>query len=164
MPNGEQPFEPFELPEFPTLFTPEDEARLRDIEEQRKQLEDIFQAKFTQAAWARVPFPEKAVRRLLPPWVSPVAKLVTPPALGFGFGFTPEQAEKVRLELEEEYKELVRRERVTRVLPSIKNTLRALALTDEDMVTDIGELRSIFKLDELGFTEEEAGYISSFAQ
>ena len=165
MQNGdERPFEPFKLPDFPTLFTPEDTARLKDIEVQRQQLEDIFQAKFTPAQWAKVSLPEKVARRVLPAWLSPAARLVTPPALGFGFGFTPEQAEKVRLELEEEYKELVRRERVTRVLPSIKNTLRALALTDEDMITDIGELRSIFKLDELGFSEEEAGYISSFAQ
>ena len=164
MANGVPPFELPALPAFPTLFGEEEAKRLEEIEEQRKRVEEVHRGKFTPEQWAKVPAPEKLVRRLLPPWVTPVAKVLTPWEWGWEFGFTPEQAEKKRLELEEEYKELVRRERVTRVLPSVKNTLRALALTDADMVTDIGELRSIFKLDELGFTEEEAGYISSFAQ
>ena len=151
------------LPPFPTLFTPEDEERLRKIEEQRRQLEKVFQTKFTPEAWAKLPLPERAMREFLPPWLTPVAKVVTPEEFGVDFGFTPAQAQEKRLELEEEYKELLRKQRITRILPLVKETLRALAFT-KDVITDATELRSIFKLGEMGFSEDEIGYVTGLAQ
>ena len=159
MPNGDATA----FPKFPSLFTPKDAERLATLEAQRKEIEQVFQAKFTPGAWAKVPAVEKAVRGFLPPWTAPLVKVVTPADWGWDFGFTPEQAQEKRIEIEEDYKELVRKQRVNKLVPAITETLRTLALT-ENIITDAGQLREIFKLEELGFNEDEIGYISSFAQ
>ena len=64
MPNG------VELPAFPTQFTEKEQKRLEELKEQRKKVEEIYQAKFTPEAWAKVPPVEKAVRKVLPSWLS----------------------------------------------------------------------------------------------
>jgi len=158
MPNGT------EFPKFPTAFTEKEQVRLKELGEQRREIERIYQAKFTPEAWTRVSPIEKAVRWVLPSWVSPAIRAITPWEKGaWDYGFTPEQVQEYRFGLEEEYKELVRQEKVTKLLPAIETDLAIAALSGEP-ITDISELLSNFPELKADFTEEERTYLSSLAQ
>lgn len=157
MPNGDEALE------FPTAFTEEDIKRLREIEEQRKAIERAYRTKFAERAWAEVPLAERAVRRVTPPWLAPVTGLLPGIAETLEFGFTPEQFQEQVLEIEEEFKELTRRQKVTELLPNIQADIMLAALAGE-AITDTSELLSMFP--ELGkdFTEEEIGYLARLGQ
>ena len=159
MPNGNNNG----FPEFPTVFTAEDIKRLREIEERRKAVAEAYRGKFAEEAWARVPLAERAVRRVTPPWLAPVTKLLPGVAETLEFGFTPEQFQEQVLEMEEEFKELTRRQKVTGLLPNIQADIMMAALAGET-ITDTSELLSMFP--ELGkdFTEEEIGYLARLGQ
>ena len=59
------------LPKFPTQFTPEDEQRLRELEEQRKAMQAAYQSKFSGQAWEGTPFWERGLREVTPPFLLP---------------------------------------------------------------------------------------------
>jgi hypothetical protein len=128
-------------------------------------MEQIFKTKFSQEAWSNVSAPEKAARTTISgTFFEPIVKAVTPWQWGFDYGLTPELAQEERVKVETEYQELLRRQEVSRVAPMIQDTLRRMALTQEGSPTDKASLTSIFKLNELGFNEEDIAGITSYAQ
>lgn len=157
MPNGEEALR------FPTLFGEEEAERLRELEKQRKAMAQAYRVKFTPSAWAGVPAPERAVRRVAPPWTTPIVAALPETAETLEYGYTPEQIQERMVEMEEEYKELVRRQTVTNLLPGIQTDIVLSALAGEPIL-DTSELMSTFP--ELGrdFTEEEIGYLARLSQ
>ena len=153
------------LPEFPTQWGEKEEGRLQTLAEQKTQMEELYKTKFSPEAWKATPFPERAIRGLLPGTVfEPIIGALTPWQWGFDYGVTPKQAREKMQQAEEEYSELLRMQRVVTILPSIQNTLRALALTDITIITTREELDKYFKLSSIGFTEEEQAYVVEFAR
>ena len=62
MPNGiEFPV----LPTIPKVFNEEDAARLKELETLRTQMSQVYQAKFSPEAWAKVSPLEKLSRHML---------------------------------------------------------------------------------------------------
>ena len=155
----------FELPKFPTAFGEKEQRRLEELEAQKRQMQEIFKTKFSPDAWKQVSLPERATRKLLADTnLVPFVKAITPWQWGWDFGFTPEQHRAEVDKVATEYKELARRERVTGMLPTVMESIRNLALSNESLITDIDQLKAIFKLDKLGFTDEEAGFVAQYAR
>lgn len=152
-----------EFPKFPTAFTEQDVERLRQLDVQRKQLEEAYQVKFSRAAWARTPAVERAVRRVTPPWITPAIAALPGTAETFEYGLTPEQFQERMLEFEEEFRELTRRQKITRILPNVQTDLMVSALAGEP-ITDTSELLSTFPELRQDFTEEEIGYLARLGQ
>lgn len=153
------------LPAFPTTWSEEEEKRLKGLEEQKTHMEELFQTKFSPEAWAKVSAPERIFRG----WLAETAfqqpiKAISPWKWGFDYGVTPEQARIKQIEVEAEYQELLRMQRVISTLPMIQKTLRALALSKQLKVTTKEELDKYFKLGQIGFTEEETSYVVEFAR
>lgn len=151
------------FPTFPTQFSEEEQKRLTEIEEQKKKMLEVYQTKFAPAAWAEVSLPEKGLRNLLPSWLSGVVGAATPWEWGWDFGFTPEQAQDELFKLEEEFKELTRQKKVTRLLADIQTDLMVAALSGSP-ITDISQLLSNFPELRTDFTEDELSYITALAQ
>jgi len=153
------------LPEFPTQWGEGEQERLKTLKEQKTQMEELYKTKFAPEAWEATPFPERLFRGMLPGTVfEPIISKLTPWQWGFDYGVTPEQARERMQKAEDEYSELLRMQRVVTILPSIQNTLRALALANATIITTREELDKYFKLSRLGFTEEEQAYVVTFAQ
>jgi len=154
----------FKIPEFPTLYGEEERKRQAKLAEQKSQIEELFRTKFDVEAWANLPGPERAIREFIAKSEGPVsfsgfAGLVSPWEWGFDYGVIPSQARERQQEVEAEYDELIRKEKVTTVLPLIQNTLRILAMAGESVP---GDFDSFFKLDKLDFTPEEKAYLYRF--
>lgn len=159
MPNGEL----FKIPAFPTAFTSEDVTRLEELEEQRKAMEEAYKGKFSREAWAKVPGWEKAAREILPGWITPAIRAAPGIAETWEFGFTPEQFQKTMLGMEEEYKELVRRQKITALLPNIQTGIVIAALAGKPIL-DASDLMSTFPELQTDFTEEEINYLARLSQ
>jgi hypothetical protein len=154
----------FKLPEFPTLFTPEDEARKQELEKQKQAMLGIYQQKFATNAPSAPSPPEAALRKFVQPtFLSKIARVLTPADWGYDYGMTPDEAQKRLNEVSTELQELNRKEQVTNLIEPIQNTLRMLALSGE-AVTSTDELNQLFKLDQLGFTDEEKAYLATYAR
>lgn len=154
-----------EFPKFPTQFTEEEASRLEKIKEQRKQMEQVYQSKFTQEAWSKVNPIEKAVRWWLPSFTAPLVKAVTPWQWGWEYGFTPEQAQEKRTDLEIEFKELAREEKVTRLLPVVLGSLEIAVLSGEPIESATDLVQRAFPSDmSQDFTDEEKEFISSYGR
>jgi hypothetical protein len=154
----------FELPKFPTAFTTEDKKRMSELEQQRREMEKVYQAKFSKKAWEATSPAEKFVRSALPSQLSGVAEFVTPWEVGaWDFGFTPEQFQENVMEVEEEYKELARRSKVTSVLPEIQSDIILSAL-EGSPILDRSQLMSTFPELRFNFNEEEIDYLSRLSE
>ena len=67
------------IPEFPTTFGETEQQSLDILAKQKAQMEEIYQTKFAEQAWSKVPIPEKAVRGLVSGTVfEPLISAVTP--------------------------------------------------------------------------------------
>lgn len=152
------------LPKFPTVFGEEEEKRLQEVEKQKTQMEEVYKTKFTPEAWAGMSKAEVGLRRGLAGTVFAPSLTLAPWEWGFDYGLTPEEAQERLVETQSEYEELLRMQRVVTLLPSIQNSLRALALTPDKLVTTREDMNKYFKLGELGFTDEEQNYLVAFAQ
>jgi len=137
MPNGT------DFPQFPTVFIEEDVKRLEDLEKQREVMEQAYQVKFSKEAWAKTPTWEKAARGVIPTWMTPAIRALPGIAETWEFGYTPEQFEESMVDVEEEYKELVRKQKVTSLLPNIQTGIAIAALSGEP-ITSTSDLLAIF--------------------
>ncbi len=158
MPNGEEGF-----PKFPTQFLPEDAERIKQLKEQRRALEQAFKVKFSREAWSKISPVERAIRRVTPPWLAPVVEAFPGRAETLEFGFTPEQFQEQSLEIEEEFKELARKQKVTNLLPSIQSDILMSALLG-DPILNTSELMSAFPELRTDFNEEEINYLARISQ
>lgn len=153
------------LPEFPTPWGEEEEKRLSQLQQQKTRMEELWKTKFSPDAWSRTSPPEKAIRNIMAGQVfEPIARAVSPWQWGFDYGVIPGDFREQMFETEAQYQEMIRMQRVVSVLPSILNTLRALALTNATIVTTKEELDKYFKLTKIGFTDEETAYVVDFAR
>jgi len=152
------------LPSFPTAFGETEEKRLQEVEKQKTQMEEVYKTKFTPEAWAAMSPAEKGLRQGLAGTVFAPATALAPWEWGFDYGLTPDEAQERLVTNEAEYQELLRMQRVVSLLPSIQNGLRALAVTPGKMITTREDLNKYFKLDQLGFTDDEQEYVVAFAQ
>ena len=159
MPNGDL----FKLPAFPTSFTEEDAKRLEQLEKQREIMEEAYKVKFSREAWGRAPGWEKAARQITPSWFTPAIRALPGVAETWEFGYTPEQFQKSMFEVEEEYKELARKQKITGLLPNIQTGIVIAALQGEP-ITDTSDLLSTFPELRADFTEEEINYLARLSQ
>lgn len=155
----------FKLPAFPTEFTASDAERLDQLSEQRKMLQNLYLQHYTPEKWEGKP----ATERYLRSFASTVglggashALRDIIPGEAFQWGLTPEQARTYRLEIEGEYEELKRRQKVSIQSENIMQDIRLLALSGMTIST-IADLYRRFP--ELGdWKESEVAFIASFAQ
>lgn len=157
MPNGT------EFPKFPTVFGEDEQERLEEIKKKKAQMEEVYRTKFAPGAPSPPSLPEQAIRGILPEWTSGIVGAMLPWEWGWDYGFTREQVEKNLAETEEEYKELVRAEKVTRLYPQIEKDLMVMALQGSP-ITTTEELMSMFPELQNDFTEEEIGYLAGVGQ
>lgn len=151
------------FPGFPTTFGEKETKRLKELEEQRRAIEEAYRVKFSKEAWARTPAPEKAVRAVTPPWLAGAVRILPGEAPTLGYGFTPEQFQERAAEVETEYKELARRQKVTELLPNIQADLVVSSLAGEP-ITDTSDLLSTFPELRSDFTDEEINYLARLGQ
>jgi archaellum component FlaC len=157
------PTNPYELPKFPTAFTDEDLARKTELENQRKAMDKIYKEQFSKEVWNKTGSAEKVLRNLTPSFLSKPIQMLTPGDTGFDFGFTPSQFQEQLLDVEEEYRDISRREKVTSMLPDIQAGIILSALQGEPIL-DVSELKSTFPELQTDFTDEEIDYLSKMAE
>jgi hypothetical protein len=152
------------FPAFPTVYTPEDSKRLKDLEDQKKAIAKLYpETKGFEAVFAEKPSLEQDARKLFAtmPVVSNIAKAVAPADWGLQFGFTPEQQRLYSDQIEAEYSGLLRKQSVTGVIDHIKKDMTLAAIAGKPF-SDIGNLDNYFP--ELKqFTPEEKKYVGDFA-
>jgi len=128
MANGEAPKEsPFKLPSFPVQFSDIDKARVTELDEKRKELENIYLGHYTPEAWGAKPLIERGARRVAES-VIPFDKTFRDITPWEEQGFTPQQFDEYRGEIESEYQGLLRNQLVLDRVSHIKEHLLALAL------------------------------------
>uniref|UniRef100_A0A6M3KKP8 Uncharacterized protein n=1 Tax=viral metagenome TaxID=1070528 RepID=A0A6M3KKP8_9ZZZZ len=152
------------FPSFPTSYTKRDIERQVELAAQRRALEQAYKVKFSPQAWAGTPMAERAVRRVTPPWLAGIVRTVTPglePTTEFGF--TPGQWRESSDAIEQEYKELARKQKVTSLLPNIQADLMVSALAGEHY-TDISSLKEEFPELRSDFSDEELNYLARLGQ
>ena len=157
MSDGEEK-NPLALPTFPTTYGGKEQKRLEELQKQKTEMEQVYQQKFAPGAWAKAPVIEKAARGFVAnlPWITKPLGWITPTSWGFDYGVTPEQAQRQMADMEIEYKELVRREKVTRVLPELEFNMIVAALSGQPLMTMAEILPEGFRGD---FTEDEKAYL-----
>ncbi|MGW8177289.1 MAG: hypothetical protein ACWGQW_00610, partial [bacterium] len=154
-----------EFPKFPTQFTEQEAARLKEIEEEKKKIEQVYQAKFTDEAWSKVNPVEKFARWALPEFTQGLVGAIAPDDWGWDYGYTPEQVQEYRTNLEVEYKELARQEKVTRLLPLVLGSLELAILTGEPIESGSELVARAFPADmNSDFNEEEKNFITAYGQ
>ena len=152
-----------EFPRFPTEFTEDEAERLNQLEQQKSQMEQIYQQKFSEQAWAKVPAPEKFLRNLLPTWTRPLVQALPGTAETWDWGYTPEQFRHEQQKVFEEYKELAREEKVTRLLPTILGSMELAYLSGEPITSPSEFVAKVFPSEiSQDFTEEEKQFITSY--
>jgi len=152
------------FPKFPTQFTEKEAKRLKELEEQKALMGQIYGTKFTGEAWAKTPAVERKVREFLPSWLSPIVRTLTPWEKGaWDYGFTPEQAMEERYKVAEEIKGLAREEKVTRLLPQILSSLEIAALSGAPVESFEEFVRRAFPPEiSVDFNDEEKQFISRY--
>lgn len=119
-----------EFPKFPVQFTEQDQERIETLTEQKKEMERIYFAHFAPQAWEAKPFISRAVRGIAaeaipqPSWLRGITPWLEK-------GFTPEQFDVFRGEVESEFQELQRLQLVSERVSKIKDHLALLALMDK---------------------------------
>lgn len=168
MTNGNQKEESVKFPKipgFPLQFTETDYDRMVELEERRKELGGIYLGHYTPEAWKTKPLVERAARR--------VAEAAIPFGKGFRdvtpweeTGFTPEQFDIYRSEIEAEYQNLKRNQLVLGRLSTIREHLTTLAMMGrltgsmEQLYDLIPELRNP---QDLPLRDVEREWIENFA-
>ena len=151
------------FPQFPTSFLPEDVERLRELADQRRAMEEAYRVKFAQSSWEALPIIERKVREFAHPLLTSVIEALPGRAETLEFGFTPEQFQESLDEVEEEFKELTRKQKVTGLLPGIQSDIMIAALSREPIL-GISELLSTFPELRIDFSEEEVNYLARLSQ
>ena len=157
------PHTPFHLPPFPTAFVEEDVKRLEELEVQRRAMQEAFNVKFSKEAWERTQPLERFARSIIPPQAAGAIGAFPGTAETFEFGFTPEQFQESMQGVEEEYKEITRRQKVTGLLPNIQTGIVMAALRG-DPITSTSDLMAIFPELRSDFIEEEVNYLARLSQ
>jgi len=162
--------DPTVLPKFPTQFGESETKRMQELEKKRKEYSDIYLRRHTPEQWGKMGLPEKAIRETTEQFAPSLFGLtdlimenVTPESWGIDLGLTPEEVVANRLELEEEYQEMVRKQKVVTLLPDIMDAVQYLAVVGHPIV-DTTELGSRFKVIGLYFNDEETEWVTNFAQ
>ena len=152
------------LPQFPTQWGEEEEKRLRDLQQQKSRMDELWTSKFYPEAWQQTPPVERGFRGLIhDTHFESVMRVLSPWRWGYDYGVTPESARERMITTEGEYNELIRQQSVVESLPLVMDTLRALALIGKP-VFEKGDFNKFFKLGELGYTDEEESYIIAFSK
>ena len=149
---------------FPSLFTPEDQERMKELAQQRKDLERAYQVKFSDEAWGATSPLERGIRGATPPWIKNIINPLTPGVEpSTEFGFTPEQVNEQSAAVEKEFGDLSRKKRVAELFPTIQSDLMVAALAGKPL-TDKSELLATFPELKQDFNEEELNYLARMSQ
>ncbi len=153
--------DPIEFPKFPTLFTEQDRARLTELNKQKSALSEAYNQKFSADAWQASSAVERGIRRVSLPFMSNVADFFSTEGTqpGLEFALTPEQFNTKSSEFIQEFTELARKEKVTRLLPEIQTDILMLAFQGKP-ISSIEELTTLFPVLNNDFTDQEIGYLS----
>jgi hypothetical protein len=151
------------FPTFPTSFGDKEAQRLKDLTAQKAEMEKVYQQKFSPEAWASTNPLEKGTRNILSglSWLTTPISWVTPASWGFDYGVNPEQAQQKMNDVTSEYKELVRAQKVTTVLPDLTNHMIASALSGKPLMS-IAEILPEGMRDD--FNESEKAYLAAIGQ
>ncbi len=143
------------IPEFPKVFTEEDEQLLAQVTAEKEKMQEAYGAHFAPDAWAQKSPVEKAARHI----IQPLADFI--PAIGRRLPpFTKGAAAPRRYELEEEYNRLDRLRLAQERAPEILDELYTLAMMGQPVLDD-GRLRSMYQ--ELSwFPEDWVSYIMQY--
>jgi len=123
----------FSLPPFPSLYSAKEAKRLKELETQRADMQKVYQANFTDTAWSNKNPVEKIARNL--PVVNSLVNLVTPPDVGWSYGYTPSQYKEKETRVETEFQELSRKQKVSSVLPDIQSHMIASAMVGKPLTS-----------------------------
>lgn len=121
------------FPTFPTLFGEKEQARLTELKKQETQIHEAYKAHFSPQAWSEESLASKAMRNVaaagyLPEWAGySVASLIENLTPWTETGFTPEQADRLKGDVEQEIQELVRQQTIATRAPIIQEYMELLA-------------------------------------
>ncbi len=150
---------PLSFPSFPSVFGEKEASRIKELETQRATMQQVWNQKFTPQAWSNMNPVEQKLRQT--PIVNKLISWFTPHSAGWDYGFTPQQAQQQMEDVEFEYKELARRQKVNTILPDIMNNMVAAALAGTPLKTP-SEIIPSGLMDD--FNEADKTYLVQFGE
>ncbi len=171
MPNGEER-KPLELPKFPKPWSPEDEERLKFLEELKEEQQRIYMQHFTPVKWKGKTAVERWLRDRLAAGWQQIPLEQREPLLGrlpwTTVGISKAHADRLQAMTEREVEELQRRQLIAQETPNILDNITRLALGGK-LTDSIVLLRKTFPLIDpdarefLDLTEEEQEFFEHYA-
>ena len=171
MPDGKGK-QPLGLPKFPKPWTPEDEERLKFLEELKEEQQRFYRQHFIPERWGAKPVMERWLRERAAAGWQQLPQERREPLLGrlpwTTVGISKAHADRLQAMTEREVTELQRKQRIGLHTPDILDNITRLALVGR-LTDSVALLRKTFPLIDpdakefLELTEEEQEFFEHYA-
>ncbi|MFA5037995.1 MAG: hypothetical protein WC479_12565, partial [Candidatus Izemoplasmatales bacterium] len=148
--------------QFPSLFSDKEAKRLKELEQTKSTIAKVYNQKFTDTAWSKTNPVERNVRDVVSGlgWLKTPLSW-TPSNWGLKYGTTPEQVRQTQQDIDTEYYELARKQKVNTILPDVVNNMLAAAMSGNPLLSESQILPGTLGND---FNQADKAYLTNLGQ